>query len=159
MGGGILPVSIYKGKIYFLFSREYINSKDDGGLWSDFGGSKYKNETYSQTAIREGWEESDGILGNKKNIEKLIKNKTLKHITIGGYRTYIILIDYDRTLPRTFRNNFLKIKNEKPHLIAKQGMYEKDMLKWVSYNDIKNKKFYNFRRWYKSIVKEIIKLF
>ena len=24
MGGGILPVSIYKGKLYFLFSREYI---------------------------------------------------------------------------------------------------------------------------------------
>ena len=37
MGGGILPVAIYKGKIYFLFSREYINGKPDGGLWSDFG--------------------------------------------------------------------------------------------------------------------------
>ena len=45
MGGGV-SVAIHKGKLYFLFSREYINSKDDGGLWSDFGGSKDNDETY-----------------------------------------------------------------------------------------------------------------
>ena len=36
MGAGILPLASYKGKLYFLFSRE---TKDidykDSGLWSD----------------------------------------------------------------------------------------------------------------------------
>ena len=34
MGGGVLPVAIYKGKVYFLFSREYINNK---GMMEDYG--------------------------------------------------------------------------------------------------------------------------
>ena len=66
MGGGILPVAFYKGKIYFLFSREYSKSKNKKGLWSDFGGSREKGETYEETAIREGHEESNYILGSKR---------------------------------------------------------------------------------------------
>lgn len=157
MGGGVLPVAFYKGKLYFLFSREYINSKDDGGLWSDFGGSKDNNETFFQTALREGYEESDNILGSKKNIKNLMKN-SLQEITINGYRTYIVLIDYDRNLPKKFRNRFLNIKENKPHLLCKKGLYEKDMIKWYSYNDIKNK-MDTFRPFYKNIVRTILRNF
>ena len=138
MGAGVLPIGFYKGRIYFLFSREYINSKEDGGLWSDFGGSKDKNETYKETAIRESFEESDYILGSKKNIENLINNN-ITTITLGGYKTYVVLINFDKTLPNKFRKNFLNIKKNKPHLIEKNGLYEKDMIKWMSYNDIKKK--------------------
>ena len=78
MGAGILPISFKDGKIYFLFSREAGDKKfRDTGKWSDFGGSKEKNETYEQTAIREGWEESNGILGNKKAISSLLHNNLL----------------------------------------------------------------------------------
>ena len=72
MGAGILPVALYKGEVYFLFGREsrHIDHKASG-LWSDFGGSREKNETYKQTAIREGYEESSGFLGTKKQIENL----------------------------------------------------------------------------------------
>ena len=157
MGGGILPIAIYKGKIYFLFSREYINGKPDGGLWSDFGGSKDKGETYFQTALREGYEESDKIIGSKNTIKNLMEN-SLQEITINGYRTYIILINYDKDLPKKFRNKFLYVKQNKPHLICKKGLYEKDMIKWYSYNDIK-KNFDKFRPFYKKIVKTILKLF
>ena len=157
MGGGVLPVAFYKGKLYFLFSREYINSKDDGGLWSDFGGSKDDDETYFQTALREGYEESDKIIGSKNTIKKLMKN-SLQEITINGYRTYIILIKYDKELPKKFRNRFLYIKENKPHLLCKNGLYEKDMLKWYSYEDIK-KNFNKFRPFYKNIVRTILKLF
>ncbi len=66
MGAGVLPIAIHKKKIYLLFSREEINSNDDAGLWSDFGGSKDRKETYKQTAIRECHEEANGILGTKK---------------------------------------------------------------------------------------------
>ena len=160
MGGGILPVALYKKKIYFLFSREYIYSSDrDRGLWSDFGGSKEKNESQEDTAIREGWEESSGILGSKSKIKYLVKNKVLRKINVNGYCTYIVLIKYNENLPKKFRKHFLKVKKDKPHMICKNGLYEKDMLRWVEYNDIKTKKFYKFRRWYKSIVREITKAF
>ena len=157
MGGGVLPVAIHKGKLYFLFSREYINSKDDGGLWSDFGGSKDNDETYFETALREGYEESDKIIGSKNNIKKLMKN-SLQQITINGYRTYVVLINYDKDLPKKFRNKFLYIKENKPHLLCKKGLYEKDMIKWYSYQDIK-KNFNKFRPFYKNIVRTILKLF
>ena len=157
MGGGVLPVAIHKGKLYFLFSREYINSKDDGGLWSDFGGSKDNDETYFETALREGYEESDKIIGSKNNIKKLMKN-SLQQITINGYRTYVVLINYDKDLPKKFRNKFLYIKENKPHLLCRKGLYEKDMIKWYSYQDIK-KNFDKFRPFYKNIVRTILKLF
>lgn len=157
MGGGVLPVAIYKGKLYFLFSREYINSKDDGGLWSDFGGSKDNDESYFETALREGYEESDKIIGSKNNIKDLMK-KSIQQITINGYRTYVVLIDYDKDLPKKFRNKFLYIKENKPHLLCKKGLYEKDMIKWYSYGDIK-KNFNKFRPFYKNIVRTILKLF
>ena len=157
MGGGVLPVAIHKGKIYFLFSREYINSKDDGGLWSDFGGSKDNDETYFQTALREAYEESDKIIGSKNTIKNLMKN-SLHEITINGYRTYVVLIDYNKDLPKKFRDKFLSIKENKPHLLCKNGLYEKDMLKWYSYNDIK-KNFNKFRPFYKNITRAILKLF
>tara|TARA_B110000879_G_scaffold75710_1_gene105570 strand:- start:51 stop:530 length:480 start_codon:yes stop_codon:yes gene_type:complete len=148
MGGGILPVAFYKGKVYFLFSREQINSTKDAGLWSDFGGARDKDETFFETASREAYEESGGFLGSLKTIEKLIENKTLFTITKQKHRIYIVLIDYDRTLPKRFRNKFIKIKETKPHLIEKHnGLYEKDMLRWMSYNEVKN--FPDFRKWYK----------
>ena len=54
MGAGVLPMAFHKGNIYFLFSREWVNSKEDGGLWSDFGGSREGKESQYQTAVREG---------------------------------------------------------------------------------------------------------
>ena len=51
------------------------------------------------------------------------------------------------------------LKN-KPELINKNnGLYEKDMLKWMSYNDLKNNKNIMFRKWYKKFIKEILKIF
>lgn len=157
MGAGILPVTVYRNKIYFLFSREYIGSKDDGGLWSDFGGSKEKSETFYDTAIREGYEESSGFLGNKSDIKKLIKSSFVKTVTLPKmYRTYIVYIPYDKSLPKKFRDDFLNVKNNNPEKIGKKGFYEKDMLKWVSLDKLKefNKQV---RPWYRKIIKLIIK--
>ena len=76
MGAGILPVTVYKNKIYFLYGRESVEAskKYDKGKWSDFGGSREKGESARKTAEREGWEETAGILGNKQDIKNLIKN-------------------------------------------------------------------------------------
>ena len=158
MGGGILPISFKDGKIYFLFSRESGGKKyKDGGLWSDFGGSKEKNETFLQTAIREGWE-SNGILGNINDVEYLLKNHLLDTITDRGYRVHIVYINYNDVSTKQFRKDFLKVYNEHPEKIRKKGMYEKDMIKWFSYDELK-KKINTFRPWYKKFVYKIIKLY
>ena len=155
MGAGILPVTIYRNKIYFLFSREHMGR--DGGMWGEFGGGKEKNETYFETAIRECHEESNGFLGSKKDIKNLIKKKFVKKITLfKKYRTYIVYIPYDNTLPKRFRKDFLNVKKNNPEKICRKGMYEKDMLKWVSFDKLGefSKKI---RPWYRNIIKLIIK--
>ena len=71
-GGGILPFAMHNNRIYFLFSRErkIFNKHRDRGLYSDFGGSQEKNESPQQVAIREGNEESNGILGDIRDLIK-----------------------------------------------------------------------------------------
>ena len=108
MGAGILP-NFLQRKNLFLFGREALGIWKDSGLWSDFGGAKDGKETYKETAIREGWEESDGVLGNKFIIKNLIENNTIDTITYRGYRTYIVLLITIKKWYMIFRRN-LKIK-------------------------------------------------
>lgn len=159
MGAGVLPIAINKGKIYFLFSREYIKGDADPGLWSDFGGSEEIFENNKETAIRECYEEANGILGSLKKIKELVNNSVIS-ISINKYKTYIVLIDYNKDLPKKFRKKFLTVKKYKPELIYKNGFFEKDMLKWISYEDLKYyKKKHFFRPWYKKFINYILKHF
>ena len=153
MGSGVLPIAIHDGKIYFLFSREEKNARD-GGLWSDFGGRKDNNETYRETAIRECYEEANGILGSKKRITNLVKH-AIDSISLDGYRTYITVIKYDKSLSKKFSDDFLDIKKNKPELVAKNGLYEKDMLKWISFEDLQ-KNILIFRPFYRKFIKYIL---
>lgn len=156
MGGGILPMAWKNKKRYFLFSRETIDGDDDPGKWSDFGGGKEKNETSLQTAIREGWEESAGFLGDKNSIKNLIKYHKQHRISHKGYATYIVKIPYDENLPKNFQNYYKQIKKYHPHLIyLHNGLFEKDKLMWLSYDKLKSN-LHRFRPWYKAIVKKII---
>ena len=158
MGGGILPIAIHRKKIYLLISREYINDKYNGGLWSEFGGSKHKGETFMDTAIREGFEESAGLLGSFSEIALIIKNKTVLQVPIRDeYVSFLVRIDYDRDLPRKFRQHFLQVKKNNPELINKNGLYEKDMLRWIEYSKLEMN-YDIFRKSYKGIVKKLISL-
>ena len=71
MGAGILPTCIHNGNLYFLFGKE--NKYNDTPGWSDFGGGTDKNESYLDTAIREGTEELTGFLGLKKELADKLK--------------------------------------------------------------------------------------
>tara|TARA_Y100000996_G_C22508157_1_gene637298 strand:- start:682 stop:1155 length:474 start_codon:yes stop_codon:yes gene_type:complete len=156
MGAGILPFAFHKGDVYFLFSREHDKNSNNGRGWSDFGGKKEGNEKYIETAAREGWEESSGFLGNKTTVKNLVK-QNYGYIDIGGYRTYLVEIPYSEKLPKKFRKDFLAKKKSRPDLICKWGLFEKDMLKWVRADKLTT--FYpNFRRFYKKIVMELIKI-
>ena len=154
MGAGILPVAFYKGYFYFLFSREYQKKNKKKIDWRDFGGTTEKNESKKQTAIREGWEESDGFLGTQKDIKELIEKKTFYKIKTKTYCLYIVKIPYDKTLPKRFKKKFDKIAKSHPEKLAKNGLYEKDKLKWIKLENLP-KHMDKFQPWYTQIVKEI----
>lgn len=156
MGGGILPFIVKDGNIYFLFSREsmHVNKTED---WRDFGGTPEKNETTKETVIREGWEETMGFLGNKKDIKELIENQTVYLTKKGKYTTYVVELKMTKKnwdLPKRFRKHYMEMYNKDKSKIAKHGLYEKDKLMWLKLENLK-KKFHIFKPWYREIVKDI----
>ena len=158
MGAGVLPVAFHKGTMYFLFSRESLHRPDrDKGKWSDFGGSKENKETPFQTAIREGSEESAGLLGSPASVRRLIKECGLGHIAIKHYTTYLVSVQYDKTLPAYFSKQHEYVWKNNPDLILKHnGLYEKDRLAWVPLKSLKNFSKKRMRRWYRPLVDKII---
>ena len=156
MGSGVLPIAKHNKKLYFLFSREWIHSDYDPGLWSDFGGTKENKETYKETAIREGYEESMGFIGSRNRIKQLITKYNIYFKTTTNYRTYIVLIKYDKNLPRRFRKHFTETLKTNPELVRMHnGLYEKDYLKWYTLEEIQEN-IHTFRPWYKDIIRQLL---
>ena len=152
MGGGVLPFSRYNNTIYFLFGREY-DSKD----WSDFGGGREGDETERETAVREGFEELSGFLGDIDEMNDKINNHYIK-ISEKGYHTFLMKINYDENLPMYYNNNYQFIKKRLSQHIGKKGLFEKDKIKWISLEEVRTEK-YQFRKFYKNIIKRILRLF
>ena len=160
MGGGILPIA-KKGNDYFvLLSRESIDIKwKDAGKWSDFGGSKENNETEYETAIREGTEETCGLYGGKNNIKYLIDNFTEHVIKLHNYSTYLVKVNYNAMLPYRFNKNYRYAIKNKPNLVyERNGLYEKDKIRWVNVNDLKSFSKHS-RFWFKPVMTEIYNKF
>ena len=155
-GGGILPMAINGTDIYFLFSRETMIPKTKiSGQWSDFGGSHEKNETVLDTAVREGFEESNIIFKSEKVIRDLIKKNLIARIETKTYVTFIVEIDYDKNLPDKFKKDFEDtLKKDKEKVMEMNGLYEKDRVEWIKLDDIIKKK-HKFRIWYIGILHKI----
>ena len=81
MGAGILPVTVFKGTILFLLGRE----QNHNNYWCDFGGTSNLNEPVFQTAIREGYEEIDGLLGNKNKLLNLVSSNLICSCNTNRY--------------------------------------------------------------------------
>ena len=156
VAASILPVSIHKGKLYFLFGKE--NPLEDSSKgWSDFGGGVEKNEKIIETAFREGGEELTGFLGDKNKIKKLIrKNGGVYKIEHNNYNVHIFFLDYNEDLPIYYNNNhsFLWEKMDKQYL-NKTKLFEKIEIKWFSQNELKTKRNL-FREFYREIVDKFI---
>jgi 8-oxo-dGTP pyrophosphatase MutT (NUDIX family) len=150
MGGGILPVAHHNGEVYLLFGQEV-----DDGMWSDFGGGRENRETPYQTAIREGVEELSGFLGSSKQIIRLVKKNSLGKVFINGYTTFLFEVNYDPKLPAFFNNNFRFIESKLPHLINKDGLFEKKAVQWFPASTLNRKKRI-FRPFYRAILNEIV---
>jgi len=159
MGAGILPTTIYKNKLYFLFGKE--NQYEDSAKgFSDFGGGTDNSENFLQTASREASEELTGFLGTENDIYNML-NKCGTH-TIdyksdghGIYRMHIFPFAYNECLPFYYNNNqrFLQ-KNLDPSIIKKSKIFEKAEIAWFSFDEmIKRKK--EFRSYFQNIIELI----
>ena len=156
MGGGILPTTIYQGKIYFLFGKE--NKYADTPGFSDIGGGQDGNETFMQAAIREGTEELTGFLGSEKYLAKMLKKYGTYNIDFnnGKYRMHIFPMKYDPMLPFYYNNNerFLQRKLD-PMIIKESKIFEKSEIKWICIDDlIKMRK--QFRSYFQPVLDTMV---
>lgn len=159
MGGSILPVTIHKNKVCFLFGKERDNDEHPG--WSDFGGGTDKGETLFQTACREGGEELTGFLGDSADIKKILNKHGTYNIDYksGEYTTYrchIFPLKYDDMLPYYYNNNqrFLQ-KHLDQKIIRDTKIFEKTQIKWFTFDDMKTH-HKDFRSFYQNIVHLIL---
>ncbi len=122
-GAGVLPYHIdNKGEAWVLISQE--NAGRDKGTWCDFGGKRDKGETTVQTAARECWEESHGILGSQANIKNQISKINPIGLNILGargepsaYALYLMEVKNKSNITdRRFQSINNKVNQEKSHI-------------------------------------------
>ena len=102
VAASILPVTIHKNKLCFLFGKENELEVSAPG-WSDFGGGLKKNENPFKGALREGAEELTGFFGNADQLKKLIEeNGGFLKMSFG---TLLICINFE-SLNLTIEENF-----------------------------------------------------
>jgi 8-oxo-dGTP pyrophosphatase MutT (NUDIX family) len=157
VAASILPVSLHKGKLYFLFGKE--NELEDSAKgFSDFGGRVENNETIFQTALREGAEELSGFLGNETQIETLIsKNGGFYKCVFDTYHVHIFFMDYDENLVKYFNNQHKFLwSNMDVNTLNNSKLFEKQELKWFSIEDMKTKK-HLFRPFYVKMIEHYLK--
>jgi len=156
-GSSILPVTIYKGELYFLFGKE--NEKEDSAKgFSDFGGGNEKGETIYDTAMREGAEELTGFLGDEPTIRKYIKDHGgVYHINHNDkYHVHIFFLEYNEHLVNYYNNNhrFLWEKMDTNYL-SKTKLFEKIEIQWFSVKEMKER-INEFREFYREIVNRFL---
>lgn len=140
-GAGILPYSIKDGQIYLLLGKEdAYDDWDQKGLYGYFSGCKEDTETIIGCALREGYEETNGILGNIESLQNKISedNKIVTNTSVF----YFFEIEYKPELIEIFKNTreySLKVLNllgQTHEQILKTGYFEKSEIKWFSFNEI-----------------------
>uniref|UniRef100_A0A6C0DTV2 Uncharacterized protein n=1 Tax=viral metagenome TaxID=1070528 RepID=A0A6C0DTV2_9ZZZZ len=159
MGAGILPTTIHKNKLYFLFGKEN-KYEDTAPGFSDFGGGSDDNETYIQTAIREGGEELTGFLGSDTDLKKMLERHGTYNIDNKSgknkiYRVHLFPMIYDEKLPFYYNNNqrFLQ-KRLEPEVIKKTKIFEKEEIRWICIDELKDMKS-QFRFFFPPIIDKI----
>lgn len=155
-GSSLLPVTIHKGKLLFLFGKE--NSREDSAKgFSDFGGGVEKGESIYETALREGGEELTGFLGDSDNLRKIIKsNGGVFHLLHNDYHVHLFYLPYDPNLVTYFNLNhrFLWERIDKDFL-SKTKLFEKIEIQFFDVAAVK-KRMREFRPFYQEVVKEIL---
>ena len=156
-GSSVLPVTIYKGKLLFLFGKE--NPKENGAKgFSDFGGGVEKGESIYETAMREGGEELTGFLGDGKHLRKLIKrNGGYFKVSHEDYHVHLFYLPYDANLVTYYNLNHTFLWNRmNQNFLNKSKLFEKIEIQWFDVQSAK-KRSGEFRPFYQHVLREILK--
>jgi len=162
MGAGILPTTIHDGKLYFLFGKEN-EFEDSADGFSDFGGGTDNEESYLETAIREGCEELTGFLGSEQDVRRMLKRSGTYPIDYRSpdpkfprpYRVHIFPILYDEKLPFYYNNNQRFLQKRLDAKVRKESkIFEKEQIKWVCVDELLRMKP-KFRCFFQNIVDDI----
>lgn len=151
MGAGVLPVAIHEDQLFFLFGEEFDERK-----WIDFGGGAKTSEGPLQNAIREGCEELNGFFGTPNEFKQLIQTNLRLKLHLETYTSFLVQVPYDPNLPFYFNNHHKFIKSHLPHLVGKNGLFEKRQIKWMTYSDLQKNRS-KFRHYYKPMLDELWK--
>jgi len=160
MGAGILPTTIYNGKLYFLFGKEG-KYEDTAPGFSDFGGGTDNSESFLETAVREAGEEFTGFLGDSNEVRKMLRAHGTYNIDLntdgyGTYRTHIFPFEYNTWLPYYYNNNQRFLQKRLPAKVFKTTkIFEKAEIKWVCIDDLKKMRS-KFRFWYRNMIDMMI---
>lgn len=157
-GSSLLPATIHKGKIYFLFGKE-CEMEDSAKGFSDFGGGIEKGDNIYESALREGGEELTGFLGDANYLRKYIKtHKGTYDINHNhDYHVHIFFLPYDPNLPNYFNNNHHFLwKNMDKKYLNKTKLFEKIEIDWFSLEDIQKRRS-EFRSFYQEITDHFIR--
>ena len=149
MGAGVLPMAIHQGQLYFLFGEEFDEHK-----WIDFGGGAKNGESTLQNAVREGCEELNGFFGSCNEFKQLIKTNLVLKLNLETYTTFLVQVAYDPNLPFYFNNHHKFIKTHLPHLVGKNGLFEKRQIQWMTFKDMQQKRLH-FRHYYRPMLDQL----
>jgi len=154
-GASVLPVTIHKGKLYFLFGLEN-EFEDSAKGFSDFGGGVEKGENIQQTALREGGEELSGFLGDGNRLEEHIKsNGGSLNLSFNDYHIHIFYLKYDPNLPKYYNwNHDFLWKRMNKNMLSKTKLFEKIEIQWFSVA-MMNTRIKEFRSFYQDILKHL----
>ena len=158
MGAGVLPATLRKGKLWFLFGKENQFEASAPGF-SDFGGGPEGDETPIQTAIREGGEEMTEFLGTDAELSKMLKKHGTYEIDFveGKYKTFIFPMAYDPYLERYYNNNqkFIQ-KRLDPEVINTSKIFEKSEIRWICIDEFSRSRS-KFRPFYLNVIDTILR--
>jgi 8-oxo-dGTP pyrophosphatase MutT (NUDIX family) len=161
MGAGILPTTIYNGKLYFLFGKENKFEKSAPGF-SDFGGGTDNHEKFIETAIREAGEELTGFLGDDIEVRKMLEKNGTYNIDYNHnngsktYRMHIFPFEYNPWLTYYYNNNQRFLQKHLPTKVFKTTkIFEKAEIRWICVDELKRMRS-QFRHYFRNILDMIL---
>lgn len=107
-----------------------LGKESDTGQWAGFGGLQERGESLQQTALREAYEESMGLLD-----ERTLRQSTLQPFKFGNSMTISAQIPFDPALPLRFHQFYHYTKQL--HSWAPEGWFEKDAVRWVPLRELR----------------------
>jgi len=125
---GIQPYAYYQGDLYLLLGQE-----QDSQLWSNFaGGIEDEDQFLEDTAIREGYEETMGMLGTPEDLAILVASSL--QITFSDGVIYAFEIPFNLSIIYYFQLCYQYVKTA--GVCNQDGFFEKQAMRWVRASEI-----------------------